>query len=120
MKTAVIKIKNLPLRTIIGFNDWEREKKQDVVINASIEFDISKAVETDTVDDSVNYKSVVKKIIAEVEQSKFYLLEKLADHVLNLIMRNKKILAATVEVDKPHSVRFTESVSVVVSESREK
>ncbi len=30
---ATIKIKNLALRTVIGFNERERNKKQDVVLN---------------------------------------------------------------------------------------
>ena len=118
MKKAVIKIKNLSLRTIIGFNDWEREKKQDVIVNAAIEFDAAGAAETDTVDYSLDYKSITKKVISEVENSSFHLLEKLADFILNIIMENENVLSATVEVDKPHSLRFAESVSVVVSGSR--
>lgn len=120
MKTAEIKIKNLALRTVIGFNEWEREKKQDVVINALIEIDITEAAKTDSVDDSMDYKTITKKIIAEVEQSNFHLLEKLADSVLGIIMQNARVLKATVEVDKPHSLRFTESVSATVSENRHK
>ena len=118
MKKAVIKIKNLSLRTIIGFNDWEREKKQDVIVNAAIEFDAAGAAETDTVDYSLDYKSITKKVISKVENSSFHLLEKLADFILNIIMENENVLSATVEVDKPHSLRFAESVSVVVSGSR--
>lgn len=118
MKKAVIKIKNLSLRTIIGFNDWEREKKQDVIVNAAIEFDAAGAAETDTVDYSLDYKSITKNVISEVENSSFHLLEKLADFILNIIMENENVLSVTVEVDKPHSLRFAESVSVVVSGSR--
>lgn len=119
MKRAVIKIKNLSLRTIIGLNDWERDKKQNVIINAAIEFDATEAIETDTINNSLNYKSIIKKIISEVEDSSFHLLEKLADFILNSIMEDKKVLSATVEVDKPHSLRFAESVSVVVSGHRD-
>jgi len=119
VKRAVIKIKNLSLRTIIGINDWEREKKQDVIINATIEFDATKAIERDKINNSLNYKSITKKVISEVENSSFHLLEKLADFILNSIMEDKNVLSATVEVDKPHSLRFAESVSVVVSDSRD-
>ena len=118
MKNAIITIKNLSLRTIIGLNDWEREKKQDVIINASIECDISDAAGTDSIDNSVNYRSITKRLIADVEQSEFRLLETLADFILNIIMEDENVLAATVEVDKPHSLRFAESVSITVSERR--
>lgn len=118
MKTVKIKVKNLMLRTIIGINDWEREKKQDVVINASLEFDKSDLVKSDAIEDTVNYKSTVKSIIEEVEKSQFNLLEKLADHILSIIMQDRRVVSATVEVDKPHSVRFSESISATVSAKR--
>jgi len=115
---ATIKIKNLALRTIIGFNEWERNKKQDVVINVEMEFEAKKAVESDNIKDSVDYKKIKNEIIAGVEASNFKLLETLADYVLKIIMDHPQVLAAKVEVDKPHSLRFTKSVSVVVSAQR--
>ena len=118
MKTVEIAIKNLLLRTIIGFNEWERKKKQDLIINVTVEFDRKTAVETDSVQGSVNYKSITKKIIDAVENSKFNLIEKLADHLLGIIMEDEKVLTATVEIDKPHSVRFSESISAKVSGKR--
>ncbi|HUU26854.1 MAG TPA: dihydroneopterin aldolase [archaeon] len=115
---ATIKIKNLALRTVIGLNQWEREKKQDVLINISLDFEAGPVVEADKVDSTVDYKKITKKVIDGVESSSFYLLETLADHVLKIVMKNPNVLEATVEVDKPHSLRFAESVSVVVSARR--
>ncbi len=118
MKTVRVNIKNLLLRTIIGFNDWEREKKQDIIINASLEIDIGEAIKTDNVNSSVDYKVMSKKIIFEVEKSSFHLLESLAHFILNIIMENERVIKGTVEVDKPHSIRYSESISVVVSSER--
>ena len=115
---ATIKIKNLALRTVIGFKEWERKKKQDVVLNVEMEFEAKKAVESDSVEDSLDYKKIKNDIIAGVEASSFSLLESLADHVLKIIMDHSQVLAAKVEVDKPHSLRFAKSVSVVVSAQR--
>ncbi|MCK5391899.1 MAG: FolB domain-containing protein, partial [Deltaproteobacteria bacterium] len=60
----IIKIKNLKLRTIVGIYEWEKKTKQDIVINVEIEFDGSKAIETDNIEDTVDYKTITKKIIA--------------------------------------------------------
>ncbi|MFQ5795094.1 MAG: dihydroneopterin triphosphate 2'-epimerase [Candidatus Bipolaricaulia bacterium] len=114
----IIRIKDLRLRTIIGINDWERENKQDVVINVKIEFDGSKAAETDSIDETVNYKAITKRIIKEVEGSDFYLLEALSNHVLQIVMEDRRVKKATVEVDKPHALRFSDSVSVQSSAER--
>ncbi len=114
----IIKIKGLRLRTIIGCNDWEREKKQDIVINVSMETDDERAVKSDDLKDSIDYRDTAKRIIAEVEKSEFFLLEKLAGFILDMVMENPRVSSATVEVDKPHALRFSESVSLELSAKR--
>ncbi len=58
----IIRIKNLRLRCIIGFKEWERDKKQDVVLNVEIEFDASRAVEAESVKHGDDYKTLTKRI----------------------------------------------------------
>lgn len=108
----IIRIKNLRLRAVIGINDWERKTFQDVIINIEIEFDGSRAVESDDLKNTVDYKNLKKRIMKEVETSRFYLIEKLAHHVMALVMQNEKVQWTRVEVDKPHALRFADSVSV--------
>ncbi|HLC96619.1 MAG TPA: dihydroneopterin aldolase [Candidatus Nanoarchaeia archaeon] len=107
-----IKITNLRLQAIIGINDWEREKKQDIVITVEAEFDGSRAADSDGIQDSVDYKKLTKKIISEVEKSKFFLLEKMVAHLLDMVMEDPKVREAKVTVDKPGALRFADSVSV--------
>lgn len=115
----IIRIKDLKLRTIIGFKEWEREKKQDISINLTIESSIERAVETDDIKDSIDYKDVTKRIIDAVEETEFLLLEKLAGFILDLVMEDKRIDRCTVEVDKPHALRFARSTSVEISRERQ-
>lgn len=114
-----VHIQNLRLRTIIGINDWEREKKQDIVINITFEFDGNQAASTDDINDTVDYKTMTKRIIALVEESSYYLLEKLADSILKIVMTDQRVLAATVTVAKPQALRYADSVSVSCSSRRE-
>ena len=115
---AVIRIKNLLVRTIIGFNPEERVNRQDVIINLEIEVDVSRAVRTDHPDEIYNYKAITKTIIAFVSESKFNLLEKLTYEVLQLVMKDESVVRAKVEIDKPHALRFSESVSVELEAKR--
>ena len=115
---ATVRIQNLRLRTIIGANDWEREEKQDVVINVTFEYDTSKAITSDQLKDTVDYRSLTKKIIKKVEASDFFLLEKLANMILDTVMANHLIEKATVRVDKPFALRFADSVSVELQADR--
>ena len=115
---ATIRITDLKLRTIIGIYDWEREHKQDVVINIQIQYDAAKACATDSIADTIDYKVITKRIIEEVEASDFFLLEKLAQLVLDIVMANPKVKEAAVRVDKPLALRFADSVSVELAEKK--
>lgn len=114
-KMAVIRIKKLKLRAVIGIHDWERKNKQDVIINIKLEFDASKAAKSDDIADTVDYKAIKLKIIDLVDKSSCNLLERLAHQILKICLSDPKVEKATVKVDKPHALRFAESVSVEVS-----
>ena len=108
-----IRVKNLLIRTFIGFNPDELVNKQDVIINLEIETDIPEsAMETDEPHDILDYKTITKKVIVLVQEGRFKLLEVLTKRILDLILEDKKVKWARVEVDKPHALRFAESVSV--------
>ncbi|MDX2504753.1 MAG: dihydroneopterin triphosphate 2'-epimerase [Gammaproteobacteria bacterium] len=112
---ATICIKNLRLRTFIGFNEEEKTKKQDVIVNIHLSYDASAAAASDSVEDACNYKVLTKQIIALVESKSFDLLEKMAADIISLITRMEEVLEAGVEIDKPHALRFADSVSVQMS-----
>lgn len=115
MNTAIINIKNLRLRTYIGFNPEELKKQQDVVINAEIHYPADFAIATDDESDAVNYKIITKQMISLVENGKFKLLEKLAADLLDIAQSHKDISYARVSVDKPHALRFADSVSITLA-----
>lgn len=114
----ILRIENLRLRTIVGIYDWEKENKQDLVVNVELEFDGSKAARSDNIDDSVNYKTINKQIIEHIENGNFDLIEKIAGDILDIIFGNDKVEKATVKVDKPGALRFTDSVSVQLSREK--
>lgn len=115
---ATIRITDLKIRTIIGVNGWERKTKQDVLINITMDVDVSQAIRSDDIADTVDYKMITKKIIAAVKESKFFLLEKLTDMILQLVMKDPQVRKITVRVDKPKALRFARSVSVELQASR--
>ncbi|MBN1764269.1 MAG: dihydroneopterin aldolase [Sedimentisphaerales bacterium] len=114
----IIKIKNLRLRTIIGLQDWERHKRQDVLVYLEIESDDETAVVSDDINDSIDYKEIKHRIVDEVESTEFFLIERLAGFILEKVLAHPKVKRATVEIDKPHALRFADSVSVTLSRER--
>ena len=115
---ATVRITNLRLEAIIGCNEWERHQTQEVIINITMTFDASNAVATDTLESTIDYRAMKKRIIASVKDSSFNLLESLTAHVLGLVMDNGRVVDATVTIDKPKALRFADSVSVTLNGGR--
>ena len=119
-RDMTIRIKDLRLQTIIGTYEHERHDRQDVVINVAIETDGSLAGQSDDLNDTLNYVVIRDRIVEEVETSQYFLLEKLATRILEIVLDEPKVISATVEVDKPGALHYADSVSVSVSGARGK
>jgi len=113
-----IHIKDLMLRCIIGLNDWEREKKQDVVINIILYADLRTACRSDNIDDTVDYKAIKQKIADMVESSSYMLIERLAQHVADICLENPKVQSVRVMIDKTGALRFARSVGIEIIRDR--
>ena len=115
---ARIRVKDLRLRTFIGIKEEEINNKQDVLINLTILYPAVDAVRDNDIDHALNYRTITKAIIAHVEGNRFALLERLTQEILDLVMTHEAVLYAEVEVDKPHALRFAESVSITLAGHR--
>jgi D-erythro-7,8-dihydroneopterin triphosphate epimerase len=107
-----IEIKDLLLRGIVGINDEEREKKQDILVNVVLHADTRATAQDDSLAGAVNYRSVTKAIIALVEGSAFHTVEKLAAEIARAALHEAGVPAVTVSVEKPGALRFSRSVGV--------
>ena len=81
----IIYIKDLRVKTIIGIFDWERNTKQEVSIDIEFPFDCKRAAATDSIEDTIDYKTICKAIIKFVEESSFKLQESLAEGIASLV-----------------------------------
>ena len=115
---ARIRVKDLRLRTYIGINEDEILNKQDVLINLTVLYKAVDAVRDYDIDTALNYRTLTKAVIAHVESNRFSLLERMTQEILDLVMSRPSVDYAEVEVDKPHALRFAESVSITLAGSR--
>jgi D-erythro-7,8-dihydroneopterin triphosphate epimerase len=114
-----IHIKEILLRAIVGINADERINKQDVVISITMHADLSKACKTDDVTDTIDYSSVKKRVTTLVENSEFFLIEKLAQAIANICLEDDRVKRVDVSVEKPGALRFARTVGVEISRSRD-
>jgi FolB domain-containing protein len=111
-------IKDLSARGIIGINDWEREKPQEILINITLFADLRKAGESDNIDDCVNYRTVAKKVQAHAESAGRLTVEALAADIAKICLGEAGVEKVRVRVEKPGAVRFSGSVGVEIERSR--
>jgi len=112
-------IRALKAEAIIGIFDWERQVKQTVLLDIELNADIRKAALTDSIEDTLNYKRVAKRVVAFVEASAFHLVETLSEHVAMLILAEFEIRTVRIELSKPGAVRGSKDVGIIISRNRE-
>jgi dihydroneopterin aldolase/D-erythro-7,8-dihydroneopterin triphosphate epimerase len=113
-----ILIKDLLARCIIGVSEDERRDKQDVVINIVLWADLGKAIESDRIEDSVDYSKIKKHVLQFVEGSHFRLIETLAERLAAICLEDQYVKRAQVMVEKPSALRFARSVGVEITRER--
>ena len=105
--TDQIEIKDLLLRTHIGATDQERRDRQDVLINLVLETDTRAAGRSDDINDTINYRTLNKRLIAHVEGTTFNLVEKLAEDLAALCLAEPRVGRVRVMVDGgSHNIRL--------------
>lgn len=107
-------IRELTVETVIGIYDWEREIKQPVLFDLEMACDVARAAASDSVDDTLDYKAVCKRVIAFVEASEFQLVETLAERVAQLIISEFQVPWLRVQVNKRGALRGAMDVGVII------
>ncbi len=109
-----IEIKDLLLRGILGINDWEREKPQDILLNLTLFADLGAAGISDDIQDTVNYRTLSKQVIEHVEGSARQTVEALAADVARICLSDPRVARVRVRIEKPGALRFARSVGVEI------
>lgn len=111
-------IRDLLLRGIVGLNEWEREKKQDILLNFTLYLDTRAAGASDDVGESLNYRTFTKAVIEYVETSSHFLVEALAAAVARIAVVDFGAERVTVRVEKLGALRFSKAVGVEIDRRR--
>jgi FolB domain-containing protein len=111
-------IKDLLARGVIGISEHERAQPQDIMFNITIFTDIHAAGLSDNIDDSINYRTIAKKILAYASSVGRFTVEAVAEDVSKMILEDPRVLNVRVRVEKPGAVRFAQSVGVEIERGR--
>ncbi len=109
----------LTAEAVIGIYDWERGVKQRLEIDLEMWMDLRAAGQSDAIENTLNYKSVAKRVLACVESSRFQLVEALAAEIARIVLEEFGIARVRVTVHKPGAIRHSRDVGVVIERSRD-
>ncbi|MGJ8679691.1 dihydroneopterin aldolase [Paraglaciecola sp.] len=108
-----IYIEQLEAYSLIGVYDWERENKQRLLFDIEIEADLSIAAQSDNVEDTLNYAQIASAVIHAAEQSKFKLIESLANYLIDSILEQfPSISVVKLKLSKPDILANAKNVAV--------
>jgi dihydroneopterin aldolase len=116
--TDTIFLHDLKVQTIVGIWDWERRIRQTVGIDLEMGADIRRAADSDSIDDTLNYKLVAKRVQEFVAESAFRLVETMAERIAGVILDEFDVPWVQVRVSKPGAIRGARDVGVLIRRSR--
>ena len=107
-------INNLEVEAVIGIFQWEREVRQLISVDIEMDFDNKTAAQSDDIKDALNYKLVGKRVTAFIQNSKFQLVETLAEKISKIILKEFPVSKVKIKVSKPGAMRGSDFVGVSI------
>ncbi len=105
---------DLRVDAIVGIWDWERAMTQSVSIDLEMAWDIRPAAVSDDIEVTLDYRAVSKRVTAFVEESRFHLIETMAEHIAELVQQEFGVTWSSVSISKPSAVRGARTVGVQI------
>jgi len=112
---ATIFIEALKVEAIIGVYDQERTKKQLLIIDIEMQYDVLKASLSDNLDYALDYHALSNDIYAFVSASSFQLIEALAEAIADRILTNQLVKKVEIKLSKPHALDKADNVGIRIS-----
>ncbi len=113
-QTDRIEIRGLRVFGHHGVFDSEKRDGQTFVVDVALEADLSDAAASDALGDTVDYGTLAQRLSDEVRTTRFDLIERLAGHLLDVVMADPMVQAAEVRIAKPEAPVTVELGEVAV------
>ncbi len=107
-------LRELRVEAVIGIWEWERRIRQTVSIDLEMAADARAAAASDSVGSTLNYRDVAKRVQSFVADSRFHLVESMAESVARVIVKEFDVRWVKVSIAKPAAIRGAREVGIVV------
>ena len=110
----IVYLRDLRIDTVIGIYGWERRTRQTIIFDLEMSADVARAAASDDISDTLNYKSVAKRLIQFVGDSEFQLVETLAERCADIIREEYGVRWVRLTLNKKGAVRGATDVGVII------
>jgi dihydroneopterin aldolase len=110
----IVFLRGLRIETQIGIYDWEKKIKQPVILDLEMSADVARAAATDRIEDALNYKAVSKRLKQFVSESRFELVETLAERCAQIIRDEFGVRWVRLSLNKIGAVSDAVDVGVTI------
>ncbi len=114
----IVFLHGLRVDTVIGIWDWERQFKQTLVIDLDLGTDITPAARSDAIHDTLDYKSVSKRVAYLVENGGFLLVEALAENITSTLFAEFAVSWIRLRINKKSALRQVRDVGILIERTR--
>lgn len=111
-------VRDLDLMASIGIYDTEKRAPQRIIVNIDVSVKESEGPVADDISHVVSYEIIVKKVEAILAEGHINLVETLCERIAQACLRDKRVVAARVRVEKPDIVPNARSVGVEIERTR--
>jgi 7,8-dihydroneopterin aldolase/epimerase/oxygenase len=113
-------VRDLEIMARLGIYEHEREKPQRIIVNIDLSVFEGKGPEGDDISSVVSYEIVVRKVEEIVASGHINLVETMAEQIAASCLKDKRVLAARVRIEKPDVFPNARSVGVEIERARRK
>jgi dihydroneopterin aldolase len=110
----IIFINDFRLEMLIGIYEWERRVPQTVQFDLEIGIPDSGHPRTDRIGETIDYSKVIARVSASVLEGRFLLLERLAEHIAQLVMTEFRSPWIKVSVTKLAAIQGVKRLGVTI------
>ena len=111
-------VRDLEIMALIGIYDHEKLKPQRIIVNIDLSVKEDKGYMPDDISHVVSYEIIVKKIETILAEGHTNLVETLCDKFAQACLRDQRVVAARVRIEKPDIIPNARSVGVEIERTR--
>ena len=111
-------VRDLEIEALLGIYPEEKTKPQRIVVNIDLSVQEGDHPTSDDIKNVVSYEIVVKKVERIIAEGHVNLIETLAELIAIACLKDARVMAARVRIEKPDVIKNAKSVGIEIERAR--